>query len=767
MKQTTCVCAVIIAFGAGSACIATKQSYLSKGNKFYDAGNYAEASLNYLKAIQKDSKFGEAYYRLGLAAIKQNQPREAYSSLYRANQLLPNRTDVTEKFADVCLSYYLQDSSHPQALYKQIKDLSEELLSKNANSYEGWMLKGYLAQTDRKPEDAIASFRKALQISSSDPGITTSLVQVLIQAGQMPEAERVAKDLIDRQKTSYGKIYDLMYGVYFNVNPNAAENVMKAKANNNPKHATYRLDLARHYARVGKTGEMKATLQSLLDDPKDFPEGRLWVGDFYMALRYYDDAVSNYEAGVRSHSTGKERAVYQERIMITKLAQGNTNEASRMAEEILKQDPQNENALRLEADGWLKSGKPDELAAALHTFQTLSARHPDDPVLRYNLGRSYKAKGDLDLARTQLTEAVKKRPDFVRARYELVEIDLLQRRPDEASQQANEILAINPRDERAKLLLAQCAMAKGDRADLAGAKAQLNQLIKDSPQQTEPLVQLGLLALRQKEFREAADIFQKLRAKGEPQGFLGLATTYSSQRQYDQAISVLLEGFRKWPDSTPILTQLATTEAVAARYDLAITHLQKLLDADPKSAELRLRMAEIYDAKGDLKKATEYYQQSYELAPSDPNLLLTLAEALARGGRTAEARKLYQGVLKTRPDNTTALNNLAFLLADTGGDLDEALKLAKQAMDKAPGVPSYLDTLGYIYLKQGQRDSALQTFNSLVRKNPLVAVYRYHLGMALVAKGDKTEARKELQAALAAHPAPQDEQRIKELLSKM
>jgi tetratricopeptide (TPR) repeat protein len=758
----------MIAFGVGTACIATKQSYVSKGNKLYDAGKYADASLNYRKALQKDPGFGEAYYRLGLSAIKQNQAREAYNALYRAVQLLPNRTDVTEKFADVCLSFYLQDPSHPQALYKQIQQLSEELLRKNPNSYEGVMLKAYLAQTDRKPKEAIALFRRALQINSSDPGVTTSLVQNLMQDGQPQEAEKVALDLIYRQKTSYSKIYDLMYGVYFNENkPVDAENIMKAKVNNNPKQAGYRLDLARHYSRVRRPDEMKATLQALLDDPKDFPQARRWVGDFYLAFRDYDEAVRNYEAGAHSLPAGKERIAYKESIMVTRLSQGKMDEAAREAGEILKEDPQNESALRLEADNWLATGKPDKIEAALRTFEKLSSRHPDDPVLRYHLGRSYREKGDLEHARNQFLEAIKRRRDFLRARYELVEIDLLQRRLAEAAQQTSEILAIKPKDERGLLLEAQCAMARGDAADLTAARNQLNGLIKNSPQATGPELQLGLLELKQSHFREAADIFQKLRSKGEAQGFLGLATTFVSEKQYDQAISVLRDGLKKWPDSTQIMAQLATTEALAGSYDLAISHFQKLAEADPKSAQYRLRIGEVYDLKGDLKKATEYYQQTYELAPNEPSLALTLADALARGGRTPEAKRLYQGVLKARPDNATAMNNLAFLIADTGGDLDEALRLAKQAMGKTPTEPNYSDTIGYIYLKQGQGDSALRTFGNLVRNNPMVATYRYHLGMALVAKGDKTAAKKELQAALAAHPGPQDEQRIKELLSKI
>src|SRR5579872_3724167 len=102
MKHRVRVSIAVLAFTAISGC-ATKQSYLNKGNKFYDAGKYEDAALNYRKAVQKDGKFGEAYYRLGLAAIKQDNGKEAYNALFRAVQLMPDRTDVKEKLADVSL----------------------------------------------------------------------------------------------------------------------------------------------------------------------------------------------------------------------------------------------------------------------------------------------------------------------------------------------------------------------------------------------------------------------------------------------------------------------------------------------------------------------------------------------------------------------------------------------------------------------------------------------------------------------------------------
>src|SRR6202044_3405468 len=197
-----------------------------KGNKLFAAGKYREAALNYRTAIQKDASYGEAYYRLGLAGIELEQGREAYDALFRAVQLSPANMGAKKKFADVCLTLYLADPGHSQRLYTQINDLAAVFLAKNHSSYEGLMLKGYLASTDRKPKEAIEYFRKAVRLNSSNAGVVTELAHLLIQDGEVEEGEPLAMDLIARQQTSYGPVYDLMYSFYLNANrPADAENV--------------------------------------------------------------------------------------------------------------------------------------------------------------------------------------------------------------------------------------------------------------------------------------------------------------------------------------------------------------------------------------------------------------------------------------------------------------------------------------------------------------------------------------------------------------
>jgi tetratricopeptide (TPR) repeat protein len=763
--RAACLCILVFSLATLSGCSASKESYLTKGNKLFAAGKYDEAALNYRAAIQKDAGFGEAYYRLGLTTIKLNNAREAYTALFRAVQLLPANLEAKQKFADVCLSIYLADPSHPQALYTQVGNLSDELLSRNHNSYEGLMLKGYLASTDRKPAEAIEYFRRALEVNSSNDGVVTELAHLLMLDGQVQQGEKLAMDLIARKKTSYGPAYDLMYRFYLNANrPADAEDVLKAKVNHNPKNADYVLQLARYYNRAHNTADMHGALQRLLDDPQDFPQARLWVGDFYMGLRDYPDAIGYYQKGADASREDKIKVAYQIRNVFALLGQGNKDEAARFAEQVQKEHPKDNTALRVHADILLDSGKRESADTALRELQEVSSQNPSDATVRLQLGRAYRLKGDLESARTQYVQVIRQRSDLWAARYELAEIGLIQRRPREAVQQATAILRAQPNDRRARLLYASGLAGTGDPD---AARAVLTRLIKDFPRDAEPQVQLGLLALATRNFPQAIDILSQHRASGDARIFAALASAYMNQKHLDQAAAILNEGLGKWPGSSDLLEQLARTEVLAGHYDLALAQFQKLLASDPKSIVLRRHLAEVCELQGDHARAIAYYQQAHELAADDVAVAVGLADALARAGRMNEARTIYQGVAKAHPDDAPALNNVAFFLADSDGDLDEALRLAKNALAKIPGQPSFSDTIGYIYLKKGMLDSAIQSFSILAQKYPDSASFRYHLGLALFQKGQKAVARKELQAALANHPSPQETLRIRELLNEI
>jgi tetratricopeptide (TPR) repeat protein len=121
-------------------------------------------------------------------------------------------------------------------------------------------------------------------------------------------------------------------------------------------------------------------------------------------------------------------------------------------------------------------------------------------------------------------------------------------------------------------------------------------------------------------------------------------------------------------------------------------------------------------------------------------------------GKSDAAVKEYRKVLELSPKNPIAANNLAANLADTGGNLDEALKFAQIAREAVPEEPTVADTLGWVYYRKGLFDSALPLIADAAGKAKNNASIRYHHGMVLAKKGKGREAAAELKAALSLDP---------------
>ena len=69
MKRVTVFC-ILIVVALSTACNTDPQSasrkYVANGNKYYDRGKFKEASIMYRRALQKNMKNGEAWFKLGL-----------------------------------------------------------------------------------------------------------------------------------------------------------------------------------------------------------------------------------------------------------------------------------------------------------------------------------------------------------------------------------------------------------------------------------------------------------------------------------------------------------------------------------------------------------------------------------------------------------------------------------------------------------------------------------------------------------------------------
>src|SRR5665213_136729 len=425
------------------------QRYVQNGNKFFEKGKYKEASIMYRRALQKDLKFGEAYYRLALTEINLAAYGDAVRALRRAVELQPDNADASVKLADIYMVAATQDKGNSPEYLKEAKELADKLVQKDAKSYDGHRIEGQIALLQNDAAGAVAHLKMAAQIKPDETDLALAYFQALVANKQTDEAEKLALAVIDKHK-NFAPMYDVLYFHYMTDKKVAeAENVMKRKVENNPQQANFRVQLASHYLSTQQKPEFDKTIQAL-NDEKQYPDGHLVAGDFYFyRTRDFDAARAQYEAGEKAFP--KERAIYQKRLVELLATTGKNAEANQLLATLLKENPKDTDAIAMRAALMLTTGDAAQITQAVNDLQSLVAKTPDNHLLRFNLARAYLAKNDAEQARLQLEAAVKLRPDFIVARDMLARVYLAKKDYAKALKEAEETIALNKSDVQARL----------------------------------------------------------------------------------------------------------------------------------------------------------------------------------------------------------------------------------------------------------------------------------------------------------------------------
>jgi tetratricopeptide (TPR) repeat protein len=762
---------------------AVKASYLEHGNKYFDRGKYKEASIMYRTALQKDAKYGEAYYRLALTEQKLAQPLAAVNSLRRAVELLkaddPDRTDARVRLADIYLDYLERSPRREGEIVTEVEHTAADLM-KDPKSFDGHRLQGRLyfvhaqeaasrredAQTKEALEKAIQEFNTALVLKPNQTNVVVYLARTLTADARYDEAEKLYLGLVDRQKDHMESYLELYRLYMFQRKPDQAEAILKRSIENNPKKYELLINLAQHYYGHKRRDEVVKVLETLKSHAKEYPQAFEQAGAFYFRLGDGAEAMRQYEEGIKA--SPEKRAFYQKLIIEVLMAQGKKEDAKKVNDSILGADPKDTDALGLQGALLLDRG---DLQNAASQLQTVVTRAPSNFVAHYNLGRALAAKGELEPARTQFSEAIRLRPDYTAARQALAQIELSKREYETALKTASDILSYDRASISAHLIRSSAYLGMND---IEKAQAELNAILALNPNSQDAMIQMGAVYVRQKKYKEAEETFRKCYDlnPANSRGLMGQVDVMMMENQPDKAMAALKTEIDKYPTRLELRLALANLEVRSRKFDVAIAGFTSLLDkVDRKSAaaaDLYVRLGETQGLAGNLQGAIDAMQKARDILPNNATVLNSLAVMLDNAGQKKEAKVAYEGALRIESENPVALNNLAYIIAQSpGGDLDQALTFAQRANQRLPQQVEIADTLGWIYLKKNLPDNALEIFRNNVTKSPNNPTYRYHLGMALYQKGDKVHAKQELQTALGHNPSKEEESNIKELMAKI
>lgn len=249
-----------------------------------------------------------------------------------------------------------------------------------------------------------------------------------------------------------------------------------------------------------------------------------------------------------------------------------------------------------------------------------------------------------------------------------------------------------------------------------------------------------------------------------------------AQQKNAAAIEQFIGALEKQPRAIEPLNMMVKTAMASGKSDVAIKELNKLIEIVPDHLTAYNFKGELYAGQQKYKPAISAFKKVVEIKPDwwiahrnlagtyrlsgqndkaiadveqNDKLIINLAAIYGGEGMAEKAIALYEEKVKAKPSSRMLANNLAMLLVEYRDDKasrNRALSLIARLTDQK--VPDFLNTIGWVLFKNGDIDKALSALKEADKLAPNQPVILYHLGSVYYSKGDKSLARKYLQAVI-------------------
>jgi tetratricopeptide (TPR) repeat protein len=464
------------------------------------------------------------------------------------------------------------------------------------------------------------------------------------------------------------------------------------------------------------------------------------LGARRMLAHVYMRAISNGQNGVDESSLRKALEQYQKIIqkdpkdteswvMIGRLngILHNTPEAEKAFNQALQIEPDSEDALVGLAELY---GQLGDAKRAAEKLKAAVDKHPTARTLTA-LGRAYEELNDYKDAADALQRALEAGSEDEQVPAELAGDLFNSDQIDAALKLYEQLSAQSPRDANVQLHLCEIYLKKGD---VAKARTAINRAKVAAG--TNPRVRYAEIDV----FTAEGKTDQALAA------MKGILDDTAKKTYSDEEIK-----YREL-----FLERLAGLYVKADQMPQAIETYRQIPTLDPNAgAKIQVEIALAYEKAKKLDDMTKALAEGEKLAKTNEDKIdvyFTRGAIYDREKKYTESEADFRKVLALNPNNSGALNYLGYSLADRNVRLDEAYQMVKKAVDLEPDNPAFMDSLAWVYYRQGKLKEAE---GLLVRALEMTkdATMHDHLGDVYSKEGKTGDAAAQWQASLKEYSA--------------
>jgi tetratricopeptide (TPR) repeat protein len=669
-----------------------------RADRYYDAGQFDQAEIEYKNVLRNDQQNARAWSRLGLIYFDEGRAGDAAPILNRASQLDTNNLQLRLDLGTLYLGV---------GKIKEAREMASFVLGKDPRNDQAPILLAGGA------------------ISTNDINEIRLRLQKMASTGDTAPLEVALGTLSFRQR-------DLK----------TAETCFQTAAKLDPKFSDAYSALGNVYLAQKDVKKAEQAFKTAMELPPLRPEKTFLYANFKILTGDPDMGKSLLQALVK-----KTPYYLPAWIALAELAAAEKDYAGgvTLLGNVLSRDSHNPEAMLLKGRLELEQG---ELAKAIKDFESMTRNFPQRPVAYYELAKAQTVGNVFDKATANLNQALKLNPNYADATLLLAEIQVRHDgnyEPAIASLQ--QLIRQQPQSISAYDLLAMVYRSQGR---LDNAVQIYRELEKAFPTNSQIRLVIGVTLLEQKKNAEArAEFDQALKLSPD---FLPAVEQEVNldllEKQYDSAQQRVQQQIGQNPKAVPLQLLLAQVQIKRGDTNQAESTLKQTIAMAPDSQQAYFMLAELYAAAHENQKALADLSAALAKNPKDVGALLLMGMTYNAEKDYDHARDAYEKLLAVATNNVMALNNLAFLYSQNLGQLDKGYQLARRARDLAPADPSTADTLGWILYQQGQYSSALSLLQESAGKMDSAPQVQFHLGMTYYVMGDEANARTALQRAL-------------------
>src|ERR1700737_2624562 len=246
-----------------------------------------------------------------------------------------------------------------------------------------------------------------------------------------------------------------------------------------------------------------------------------------------------------------------------------------------------------------------------------------------------------------------------------------------------------------------------------------------------------------------------------PLALLSLADLYESVKKPQMAIKV----YERMPASSPLKRnaqiQLATNLDAADRSEEAIKILKGVTAEDPKDIEAVMALGNIERGRKKFADCAQTYSQGIGAMPQ-ANEKSSWVYYYYRGiceersKQWSKAETDMRKALELQPEQPHVLNYLGYSWIDQGVNLDEGMKMIKRAVDQRPDDGYIVDSLGWAYYRIGNFEEGGKNLGRPIHLKPEDPTINDHLGDAYWRIGRTLEAKFQWAHARDLKPEPEE-----------